>query len=508
MNEVECKTFKSGLDQLIEGNLDEAGRIRLGEHAAACDDCRHEWEWFNEIEMGLGAIGDALASDLPEINIIDSVLAAVGEARGPKIVPFEAPKIRTRTFPIRALAGMAAAAAVAIFVWTYSDKSELNTTSEVPSLQAKNETPRVSESVPASATSDPTQAFTPTGKPGEIDRLAPPPARVRPVSRVADQELGLSRESVLASYRESLRGGDTLDDLLEWARLKEEQALNLASNEDTPTSVLIGAAQSLSGEEATTALLTAIGRMPEDPYLRYRLAMAYESDGIGSDALTAYDALADLDSENGLGYYGRALELLRQDSPNLAAAMDALTLAGSFESASAYGLEAARYREEALIANGTDPDVARMLSAFSAGQFENAEITGMAAEMMEMGRLYEDSGDTTTAIAIYRAVLDLGQQLDVGADLTQERLAALEIQQTAVDALQPILLALNASEESEALEAESNALVASIEVLGDYIQNLDLLFAGDIDSMLLILITNLILEAGDLNIFEIIADLL
>lgn len=508
MNEADCRAFRTGLDHLVEGNLEETGRVRLGTHAESCDKCHKEWEWFNELEMGLGAIGNALVDDLPEIDVIDSVMAAIGEARGPRVVPFEAPKTRSRAIPLRALAGLAAAAAVTMFVWIYSDRDDVIIPVEAPLEQAKLEVHLVPEPLPEVVFPDGTKAFTPTGRPGEVNKFDTPRlVRVKTAAPPAGPEQDLSRESILASYRESLHGGETLDNLLEWARLKQEQALELARNENTSTSALIGAAQSLSGEEASSALLTAIGRMPEDPYLRYRLAKSYESVGLGGEALAAYDALGELDTENGLGYYGRALELLAQDPPDLAGALEAMTLAGSMELASAYGLEAARYREQALIAQGTDPEIARMLSAFTAGQFENSELTGLASEMMEMGRLYEEAGNSATAIAIYRAVLDLGQQLDAGADLTQERLAALEIQQSAVDALQPILLALNQTEEAAELETESNALVTSIQDIGEYLQNMDQLFAGELDPLLLVLITNLILEVGDLNVFEYIANL-
>ncbi|MCH8135820.1 MAG: hypothetical protein IIB77_07570, partial [Proteobacteria bacterium] len=72
---------------------------------------------------------------------------------------------------------------------------------------------------------------------------------------------------------------------------------------------------------------------------------------------------------------------------------------------------------------------------------------------------YEAAGDLETASAIYDAVFNLGVQLDNGADLAQERLAALDIQRDAVDALAPIYELIGDPEEIRNLAAATDTLV-------------------------------------------------
>lgn len=94
-------------------------------------------------------------------------------------------------------------------------------------------------------------------------------------------------------------------------------------------------------------------------------------------------AWAELDPENSLPHIMEANMHFALGHPD--SALNALTRAAAYGSASSYSLEDAHEREEALVANGMDRDVARMLIASAWGVDEYTQMTSFGSSCWSRG---------------------------------------------------------------------------------------------------------------------------
>ena len=501
MTSPRCEPYQDALERLVEASLDETGRVRLLDHAGSCDDCRGQVEWIESATVDLEAIGDRIVADIPEIDIVEAVLAEVSKQPAPNVISFDSAP-RARSYGLKWFGAAAAAAAVVAMVWF----STLARDSVPPREVAQAPAPSIEDVPPAVAI----EPVAPTGPEGSNEAQVivepvqlPVLTRVEPPGLVEpnDEDLSaLTRQAVLAGFIESLRNNDAIDRLMDWAQLEEEQAKAIAENEEASAEALIGAAPSLSEADAEAALLTAVARDPESPLPRFRLVRLFSVDPARSgDAHHQALELSQVDPENGLSPLLQITDFLNQDPPDIGAALEAIERAKTFDTASAYGLEAALAREQALIESGTDPEVARLLSAFTAGRWEAEELASLSNDLLAFGQSYAEAGDLDTASAIFNSILELGQQVDEGANLTQEQLAGLDIQRAAIEALRGIGREADVYEAAAELTDSSQALVSYLEALT--VELTDLL-TGPVSLEDLMRITGLILSSGDLDLLD------
>lgn len=508
MKPASCTKYHDAFERIIDRALDERERGHLAEHMEECSGCREEYEWLHAVGNDLEALGDAILRKTPPIDVVDAVMAEISFRKSApkpaKVLHFQAPaQPRTVHLGWVGLVGLAAALALVAGVWAFLP-SFFGAGVESPKLAEVQDT-KVPSSPPDLPAAVPFEAVAPPDPISEVDEglsLAEGAQETGPERRMVSP----ARDTILAAFRKSLESDQAaLSDLIDWASLEPEQAQALIANPGVSAQALAGASRSLSGPEAASALLTAVGHLPEEPSLRYRLARAYGVMGrSGAEAGEQLAALAELDPENALVHYLNAQRYLEADPPDIVAALEAFAAAQNLETASAYAIEGARFREEALIESGTDPEVAQLLGALTAGRWENDELTAFASDLIATGQRYQESGDTETASSVFLAALELGRQLDSGADLSQERLAALDIQSQAIGALR----SLEREDDDVLLTIAAEDLYESTWGLREYFSNLGLLFAGDLDDVLLRTIGEIILEHGDLGLLEAIGDFL
>ncbi|MEK7795265.1 MAG: hypothetical protein AAB353_12085, partial [Candidatus Hydrogenedentota bacterium] len=318
------------------------------------------------------------------------------------------------------------------------------------------------------------------------------------------------RRDLLAAFRDAFKVDDNgaRGRLLAAAALPLDAAKSIANDPNATVNARLGAAQAIPGD--ASALYKVVSLAPEDRHAKYRLAQALSGDPARrseeSAALAAFEGQAE---DNALPYYMKAQSFLETDPPDIAAALEALTSARGLESASAYALEAAQAHREALIASGTDPAMAELLSAFTVGRWEYDEYLDLATGLMETGARYRDAGDTRTAASIFESVLAMGSQIETGAALTQERQAAYEIQGEAIQALGPLYESVGNTDEATRIAQLADSVQASMVSLMAYFSEMDVALSGmldqpDISNDTLAALAGAILLSGDLNLLDLI----
>ena len=497
--------YQDDLMNLLEGTLDDEGRERLRRAIESDPVWREECAWFEQAKDDFEAMGDALVENMPEVNLAGPVMKAVARIKAEsKDVSLEMPRQRRLT-RIAASYAWALAAALLFLLG-------------VGLLYALT---RVGEPRPHQELAKPVRPAEPYELPGtgilqEFDNARGKLPETRPQMAVtAPQEVvkpedsektaktmlaALTLEDVIAARRDAASDSTAWSRLRGWAHLRPEQAQRIVLAAAGPPEAIVGAAQSMKATDAGRYLFEAVGHFPEDPYVRMELAKTYLEEPEPSEDMNAQlAALHELDPDNALAYYLEALALLRQGDP---AGIELLAQARELDSASAYPLTAAKYREQALVAGGMDLDVARVLAALNSGADEGDFLRDIANELLEYGQSYEEQGDLQTAQAVYEAVRQLGLQVDTGAQLSQERLAALDIQRAAVEMLSEVYTLLEDTESLEALESYAVELVSGLRQVVAFVNSLNEMFSQALDPNWLVELAGRILTGGDLRILE------
>jgi hypothetical protein len=328
---------------------------------------------------------------------------------------------------------------------------------------------------------------------------------------------------------------------MKWASLTPDQARQVLQKPQAGDVAVIGAAQSLESPEAAAVLLRAVGHAPENPYLRFALAKEYEegfekgawndrnnwpSSGDGNppnlpgwadllggpvegsaaggaadpaqDLRRQVETLRGLDPENALWLYWDAQQLLNVG--DLTGALTALEQAVGLGRANTYTSLAAQYKEEALTANGMDPQVARTLTAFTAGTGEYNFLYDLSSDLLDFGRSYAQQDYVQEAQAIFEAVQRFGEQLEQSALFSFERLAGLDIQHEAAAELEGVYASQGSEEALGRLAAQMEDLsrdMANIRQFFDYLNR----FLGS-DTLDINQVADLILQNGDLSLLD------
>lgn len=392
---------------------------------------------FARVAMELNALGTAVNQNAPEVDLVDPVMARVAEIHKPlpTVTPFRArpavAEARTlrRRGANRSWGAWVAAATLCLgagWVYFYSGLGNDASLERV----SHNGTPGGSNAAaPSSTVFEAVPAF---GTGGNAPAGAEPGVDA-PTRRGIKEPVTL-QDALNARRRELLAQGQDFSAL---ASLTGDEATELLKSMDLSVEALLGAAQYLSTEDAIEVLRAAIAEHPDDPYLKYALALNLEGSPEGAEErLQQLSQLAVADPDNSMPHYMMAADFFERG--DMAQALDALSKGSSYGASSAYSLESARQREAALVASGLDADTARFLALSSAGSGEFGDVSALRNELLDYGAYYEGLGDYDTAQQIYNAVNQLGVQLYEGAALAVEQQYGLETQQDAILAIQGI----------------------------------------------------------------------
>ncbi|NIA16380.1 MAG: hypothetical protein GWP08_20155 [Nitrospiraceae bacterium] len=468
----------------------------------------------------LEAIGDAMVDDLPPVDLVASVMGRVEqlkltEAEDPpsNVVPLKRPEAAKRLQGVRWLwpaAGAGVAVAAMLLLWVSGYRvTRLGDPPQVPQV-AQAPDPEAVEAPELHVAAAPTQetaiartAFD-EAKSQLPDFAALPRWNGNGAANggVASVE-PLSIDDVLAARRAAITDPESRSQIAQWASLTEDKARALVASANASLDAKVAAAEALSAEEAQPVLLAAAQAVPDNPYLRYRLASSYgeqDTPEASVEAIAQLEVASELDPDNALAQYRLAAELFKQGDTqaSLAALADAATMTG----VNVYTAEAAAYQEQAMVESGLDPSVARLLAAFTAGSQQYTDLVDLGTQLLQFGRDQEALGDMAAAQQVYEAVYGMGTQVYADAAFSAEQLAGLDIQHAATDALAGFFEFLNMPEDIAALTERTLELVQAFGGIGEIFGQLDDLFQQALNSEFLMTIADVILGQGDLNLFD------
>jgi hypothetical protein len=500
----------------VENDLPPERRAYIENLFTAEPVLREEAEALRVIHRELEAAGAAAGASAPEADMAEGIMAIVrGDA---PVTPQPVTPFRTRPKP--ALEPRREPAPVLTFRFRFRHAVALATAAGllialgfmlrplILSLTAP-ETDRLAQPVKTPAPETPEAA-----KPGESE-TAPLFRALEPIENPlllaeehtkkprktearpeADRKISL--QEVLNQRRAALQGDTAaLLRLNQLASLSHADARELLNAGELSDEALLGLARYLEDEVAAQVLEAVAARRPDDPYPRYALAMRSRDNADYGKKIANW---AEKDEENALPFYFEAHHLFVEKDPEKA--LSALDTAAARESGSSYALPAAQQQEEALTESGMAPDVARLLAATTAGSQEYADLTRLSRELISYGKYYEAQGDFTTAEQIYQSVMQMGMQVDYGADMANERLAGIDTQIEAVNAMQTMFDMLNTETESHPeLTGAYAALYDSLSHFSDILTQVNALFMRD-DPGTISEVTDTILETGDLALFQ------
>ena len=499
VNNFDCDIERDALMGLVDGSLAGGEADALEGHIAGCARCQEELQWLREMTGDLEALGDAVHQSLPTISLVDSVMAEVArmQVKPPaNVVQFEKKPRRSSSWP-RWLSVPAAAAAVLLVLWGAGYRVTRTAPSDVVAKVDHHGTDISSKGGELRGTEWQSDVTTDIARP-----VSPDDGTGANSSPSAEIELdGLTTTQVLATLKNGVSDPKTRSQLAEWATLSEDKARALLASLDASPEALIGAASALSGEEAERALQAAVKASPDDPYLRYALANVTDDP---TKQAAQLEAMTFLDPNNSMARFQLAANYLSQGDVDQASS--ALENARSLLSASAYSKEASTYHERALVESGMDAAVARALTALTAGSNQYQDITKLSNELLEYGRYYQEIGEYEMAQRIFESVDAFGSQVVAGANFTNEQLAGLDTQTDAIDALYQLGDYIQVPDNVATLRAETQQIVNAFYAIGEVLNGLSGLLSN-IDPNLLGILSDLILQNGDLNIQGLLAGL-
>ena len=494
---------------LLEGQLGPGEAEQLRARINASEECRREYAWLQSAYADLDAMGVAFASRVPEIDLTEAVLRAVTKPQKLADAASARKRVAPPRHPARMWLGLAAAAVLALIGYAaFRGIRDAEVTPASPPVARHEVTPVPEKELDAAdgmRWAKQRREFMKQWK----DRESAPETETETteMARTTPPELeNPTVEDIVAARREGLGNGSGMTRLMQWASLKREKALELAHSSDASSQVIVGAAQSLTGGEAAQVLLAVVGRAAGDPYAQFELAKAYsETQETEVEEVAQIPTLHNVDPENALSYYMEAR--LRLEQGDIEGALEALKTAQALPSASAYALESALSKAEALIASGMPADEARLVSALTAGIDQYNFLCDLGKNLIEYGQDFMAEQDYETAREIFEAVQRLGQQVEETSQFSQEQLAGLDVQAAAIDVLEQLYTAIESPEGIEGLTAQTQGLVASIEQLGVFFTALDQLFSSEQGADFFNTISGLILQSGDVTIFDYLAEL-
>ena len=493
---MSCQEFENEFDLLVAGELDDAGDARLRAHAASCPHCQRELAWLDAVHADLDEYATAATRGIPEVDLVDGVMATISR---PVEVKFEK---RPRRLWAMAWAGLAAAAILVMGAWLAVSLVPTQPVSPTAGGPQETQSPDAVETV-ATPPGEVEVAVLPSVSPQDVlngvrGALTDSVAAGSTFEATQAPDLAtLSLDDVIKKRLDAKSDGNAYAELRQWATLTPEEALAVLDDADASPEAIAGAAAALGGETAEQFLISVIGHLPEEPYLRLQLAEVYLDNPEQANKVAQYLAdLKALDPDNALVCYLEAKLCL--DSGDIEGALAAFEEARELKEASAYALQAAACGEEALAEAGLDADAAQVLTALTAGGEEYDFLCDLGSDLLEYAEQCVEIGDLASAQAIFDAVHRLGLQVEEGAAFALEQLAGLDLQRVAVEGLREFYATVESVEGIEQVAEQALDLTAGFEDLVAFFDFLNGLLVADADAEFWTSISDVILQVGDL----------
>ncbi len=494
-------------DELIAflgGELAPEDRSRVERRIDESKEARAELDWLRAVFADIETVEASAHPRVQEIDIVESVMRQVQKASPANVVSIESARPQRKAW----LPVVAAAAAVLLAVAYFFSTNPDGTRTSQPGVT----NPGVTKTAQPPDAPKPKLPSTLAGSKEELEKQLDKLDRVK----LPDNQLQLTQgptmtlpggvSDVATALASTQDPRARMAKLLEWARLPKKNALDLASAEEARPEVVVGAAQSLSGEEQRRVLLTAVGKLQEDPSARLQLALNYmdtpaeapapEVAENQTQAVTQLSSIKEIDPDNALPYYFEAKTLLERN--DIEKALQALQTAGGLDQASAYSLESALAESAALEASGMDPEAARMVAALTAGVDENNFLCQLAGDLLSYGQGFLSENNFPAAEAIFKAVEQLGRQVESGASFSQEQLAGLDIQRSALGGLGQLYETVESAEGVATVTDATNDLTIDVEELHNFFVTLDEMFLKPMTTEFWNIVSGIILGSGDL----------
>ena len=476
-----CTEYRALIERHLDGTLGDAEQAQLRAHAKACEGCRRELTWLDVASGDLERLGDSALKGAPVIDVRAAVLESVQSGEADEVLAPKPTVVRFSTrrplWP-RALAVAAALALAALGLFYVVNLANEEAPADVavdPRVPSQSEPGSNEEGYDGAISEDERMEMavvppTPPEPVGQNFDTAPPPPRVappqRPTPMTAVDAFRLALVDDAAANRDRLSALATLD--LETARA-------LAQDPNASAETLLGAALNLPPEEATDALEAAVAKSPDSPALRFHLAQNYADTGQPAAANEQLAELQRLDPNNAMPDYLQAQSALRGSNPNVESALAALKAGNANNIIDPYTVANAVAQEAALVAAGTDPDTARLVTAFTMGENAYDDLTGVATSLLDAGTQLASEQNLT---ALLEAVLEFGTQVETNAEYIQERQAGLDIQQAALDQLAPIVANAGDAQSIHDVSAAASHLIDALGGLSNYMNSLQTALAG------------------------------
>lgn len=507
-----CEHYQNYLAAWLDGEMSPQAQSTLDAHLAVCAGCRREFAELELLASDLEVIGErVVAADERVLDLVSPVMAAVSRGReNPRIVALDERRSAWRRVAPWVTAPLAAAATLLI-IWASGYQLALQPVSTTPVAKHEPAKP-ASKAAPAPVSKPEPDTAAGMGAARGTEEMARVKSHLfdnvflrdvaegdTPESAFEDLA-GLSMDELLNARRDAIVDPEARDSIAQWASLTLEKARALAGSAAPGSGAAVGAANALPPEEAQPILLAAVEANPEDPYLRYRLGSFYsKTPQTQAKASTVLQEAAALDSDNAMARYRLAASYFAQG--DLENGLNTLNDAQALERADSYAADSAKYRADALQASGASSDVARALSALTAGNSEYGDLVELSNELLQYGQYYEQNGDPETAELIYSAVQQFGQQVAAGASHSTEQLAGLDIEQSAIEVLSTLVSFIQSPDNVETLTRETERLIEAFSAMGDFLNNLNELFSSS-DNSIFDMAMDFILENGDLGLFD------
>ncbi len=467
---------------------DEQDALETSPHASALD---AEKAWVEEVANGLTGLACSYKQTLPKIDITDSVMRAIaGEAHAEPRVSFRA-RLISRRARILSWASLAAAASILMaagFIASLMPDGELGAPKEMASNVHGSHNPQDVLAGLSEAYENLHRPY--LSEPNTIlEEVPEPDMSALTFTQVADAARKWGSDPV--SRRQ----------IQQWAALTANEARSLIDGGQAPAGAVIAAAASLPSSEQAAAMYAVIGYLKDQPAAQFALARAQqESKQAPEVTQKSLETLSALDPDNALSYYLQARMLL--EAGDVQGALELLAQARQLDSATAYGLDSARYTVEALLASGLDIDTARMLAALTAGGKQYEFLCQLGYNLLQYGQSFESAGDSSTAEELYQSVQRLGEQLNNGETLVPERLAGLDMEQAAITLMSQVYTLLGSMDGLQTLATEAVELVSSLESLNAFVESVDAFYASVTDLSLFNSYADQVLENGHRSMLE------
>ena len=468
------------------------------------------------LEQELISVGNVLRARAPRVSLVPPVLEAVERESTGNVVSLteharqSAARRRAATLSWRLIAGAAAGVVLGLaFLLTQMMQpvrtGQLDISKRISTQQPveTRDTPDRSgmpeqEQEPAALTQTPVDgldllsALTRPASPGDAEPEEDGESLV---------QAGFTIEDILLAKQRALAGqADALAMLARWGALDPDEVRRLLAEGLLTPMQLAGLSRFLPDAEAAELLRQAIEQNPDDPALRLALAKQLLDDSSGyAEASEHLAALRQLAPDNALVHYMDAQ--LRFAMGDYAGALALLEYASGFEAGSAFAVANAQYHSAALQAAGMPADLADTLASFYAGTDEYGAVSQLRNELLGYGAYFESLGDFDTAMAIYKSVGLLGQQLTGGAGYTNEYLAGLDTQMAAIEAMSALAELMHVPGGLQTIQNTYEIFVESLNIFLNYTSLLDsMLHIGDISAFLNVV--NGILQTGDIRYLQ------